>query len=155
MRSHWKVGWVARFTRGYWRTCSAIGMSHETASLIVATVPELPSVLLSAQEERPHDYNSRGGGCEYSRATASEAQDWLIISLHGFPIIDMQTALGSDLSDCDTLESPGYLTPANPGRQERSRPRRSASLPATGDPMNPGNIRDGSVSRQGARFVLS
>ena len=60
-------------------------MSHKTASLIVATVPELPSVLLSAEEERPHDYNSRGGGREYSRATASEAQDWLIISLHGFP----------------------------------------------------------------------
>ena len=35
------MGWVARFTRGYWRACSAIGLSHETASFIVATVPEL------------------------------------------------------------------------------------------------------------------
>ena len=33
------------------------------------------------------------------------------------PAIDKQTASGPDHSDCSPLESPGYLTPANPGRQ--------------------------------------
>ena len=117
MRSHWKVGWVARFTRGYWRACSAIGLSHETASLIVATVPELPSVLLAAQELQASRlqqlrrrvrvlsrYGKRGPGLVYHLPTWSSA-------------IDKQTASGSDLSECSPLESPGYLTPANPGRQ--------------------------------------
>ena len=154
MRSHWKVGWVARFTRGYWRARSAIGLSHETASFIVATVPELLSVLLAACQELQASrlqqlrrrvrvlsrYGKRGPGLVYHLPTWSSA-------------IDKQTASGSDLSECSPLESPGYLTPANPGRQGTIRPRWIASLSATRDPMIPGNIRDDSVSTQGARFV--
>ena len=154
--SNRKVGWVARFTKGYWRACSAIGLSHETASLIVATVPELLPVLLAARQESQASrlqqlrrrvrvlsrYGKRGPGLAYHLPTWSSA-------------IDKQTASGSDLSECSPLESPGYLTPANPGRQGTIRPRWIASLTATGDPMIPRNIRDDSVSRQGARFVLS
>ena len=87
-------------------------------------------------------YGKRGPGLAYHLPTWSSA-------------IDKQTASGPDLSDCSPLESPGYLTPANPGRQGTIRTPWIASLTATGDPMIPENIRDDSVSRQGARFVLS
>ena len=95
----------------------AIGLSHETASLIVATVPELPAVLLSPKRNGLATTTVEEEGARYLALRQGRPRIGLSSPYMVSPIIDMSTASGYDRSDCSLWESPGYLTPANPKRQ--------------------------------------